>query len=218
MGMLTTNMARLCSDIEIMRSKREIFLKDLKNSVKTLKQNSAEMQSNLRNNHLIMSRKMRMDQSNFMSNMKLKTTNLLAGFHSTRTEMSNTANINRLVFLSRLRSNVHALKSTTTAMLANLHNANDEMFKKTKATRVAFVLNIKQKNSNRSEEFTADLASTRQCWHSLRSLKQLAKETVQRHTKEMSERRTKVEPEKHRPVLETSGKGTTADTKGKKKQ
>lgn len=202
MGMLTDSMTKLRGQIERERSNRTTFIRNLKDNVKQLKDSAFEMQNNCRNNHLIMSKKMKADQETFLSNMKLGVSNMLTAFNNNLTEMSKTSREQRSTFLLNLKSDVANLKALTANTLTSIHNTNSEMFRTTKKKLSARVLDIRQQTQNNLKEMANDFSTARQIWSGVEPVKIQNNKELPHQTKKTTEQPAKKTSENYK---ETSG-------------
>ncbi len=208
MGMLTDSMTKLRGQIEMERSNRTTFIRNLKDNVKQLKDSTSEMQSNCRNNHSIMSKKMKADQETFLSNMKLNVSNMLTAFNNNLTEMSKTSRGQRSTFLLNLKSDVANLKALTGNTLTSIHNTNSEMFRATKKKLLTRVLDIRQQTQSNLKEMANDLSTARQIWSGAESVKSQNNKELLHQTKKTTEQPAKKASENYK---ETSGHLTKTD-------
>jgi predicted flap endonuclease-1-like 5' DNA nuclease len=146
MGLLTDDMTRLRDDIDALHNSRETFINDLMHNVSRetfindlmhnvaemhdreafvsdLRSNVAEMQSNFRNGHAEMARKLIDDLRTFVSGLKADVSDMKQGFRNGHAEMARKLIDYLRTFASNLNKTVANLRQEFAADIQGAHRA-----------------------------------------------------------------------------------------------
>ena len=200
MGRLTDDMTRLCGEIGVLRSSREVFISDLRHGISELKAGTKKMQSGFRSEHEEMSRNMKDNLGTFVSDLKGKVSDMQSGFRNHRFEMSRNMKADFLAFISELKEFVSELAEDVSDMQSGFRKAHAKMAAKTKGERERFLselgqsLNVlRQEIAGFRREFAVDIAGARRTWFGHFPAGTVAAETEKTETPHAAEAATEDE-------------------------
>jgi hypothetical protein len=123
MGILSSDMTRLCREISDLRGARRALLEDLAQGAKGIKDAVDVMRIGFRNSHNEMAKHTKAERTAVISGLRSTVAVMRVGFHNSHTEMARHAKAERAAFMSGLRGTVAGIRREFSIDLAGARRA-----------------------------------------------------------------------------------------------